>query len=337
MTRSIYRRLTGRARSLGGFSQLWIASDHILLVRSTHFTEHYQRFALADIQAVVITEEPSRTPLQAALGATALLWMLAFLLVSSTFAKGFFLISGGFALLWVIVDMARGPRCRCHLHTAVSRELLPPVARMRKARAFLTKLQPAIEAVQGAVATEQIPALEERTSAFAAGSGAALAAADQPPEISPEPGYLAEAVFGVFLINAVLILSSVLLRRNSQLVTNVLPTTLFAEILVAIVALLRRGSRDPRRFIYPLILIALVGMGWDLVVMVRHFGGYISSVVGASQRGAAPPLITFWSAFDRSHAFVAAAWRSVAGALGLAAALWERQQASPKPAQVVTP
>ena len=34
---------------------------------------------------------------------------------------------------------------------------------------------------------------------------------------------------------------------------------------------------------------------------------------------------------------IAAAWRSAAGALGLAAALWERQQSSPKPVQVVTP
>ncbi len=335
MTRSIYRRLTGKARSFGGYSQLWIAEDHILLVRSTHFSERYQRFALADIQAVVITEEPSRTPLQAALGATALLWMLAFLAVSSVFAKGFFLATGGLALLWVIIDMARGPRCRCHLHTAVSRELLPPVARIRKANEFLAKLQPAIEAVQGAVAAEQIPALEERTSAFVA--GAAIAAVDQPPEISPAPGYLAEAVFGVFLINAALILASILLRRNVQLVTNVLPTTLFGEILIAIVALLRRGARDPRRFIYPLMLIALVGMGWDLVVMVRHFGGYLSSVVAASQRGANPPMIGFWSAFDRSHALIAAAWRSAAGALGLAAALWERQQSSTKPVQVVTP
>jgi hypothetical protein len=334
MTRSIYRRLTGKARSLGGYSQLWIAEDHILLVRSTHFSERYQRFALADIQAVVITEEPSRTPLQAALGAIALLWMLASLAVSSAFAKGFFLVTGGVALSLAVVDAMRGPRCRCYLHTAVSRELLPPVRRMHGARAFLAKLQPAVEAVQGALATEQIPAIEDRT--LSSVPGVTAAAPDQPPEIAPAPGYLAETVFGVLLINAAMILASGLLHQGAQLITNALLTTLFGELVIVVVALIRRG-RDPRRFIYPLMLIALVGMGWDLVVMVRHFGGYLSSMMAAAQRGANPPVIGFWSAFDRSHALIAAAWRLVVGALGLAAALWERQQSSPKPVQVVTP
>jgi hypothetical protein len=334
MTRSIYRRLTGKARTIGGYSQLWIAEDHVLLVRSTHFSERYQRFALADIQAVVITEEPSRTPLQVALGAIALLWTLAFVAVSSAFAKGFFLVTGGVALSLAVVDVMRGPRCRCYLLTAVSQELLPPVRRMRRARAFLAKLQPAVEAVQGILATEQIPAIEDRNLSSVA--GVAAPAPDQPPDIAPAPTYLAETVFGVLLINAAMILASGLLRQGAQLITNALLTTLFGELAIVIVALIRRG-RDPRRLIYPLMLIALVGMGWDLVVMVRHFGGYLSSVMAASQRGANPPMIGFWSAFDRSHALIAAGWRSAAGALGLAVALWERQQSSPKPAQAVTP
>ena len=333
MTRSLYRRLTGRARTIGGYSQLWIADDHILLVRSTRFTERYQRFALADIQAVVITEEPSRTPLEAALGATALLWMLAFLLVSSTFAKGFFAATGGLALAWVIVDMARGRRCRCHLHTAVSRELLPPVARMRIAERFLEKLQPAIEAVQGAVPVESIAAIEERTSAFApAGPSAAV----EPPGISPVPGYLAEVVFGVFLTNAAVILATVLLRKNVQLVTNILPTTLFGEIVVVIVALLRR-SRDRRSLIYPLITIALLGIGWDLVGIGRHFGAWFNLAIAEAQRGAPAPIASFWSLFDRSQAFIAAGWRAAAGVIGLAAALWQRQEHPANRVEAVAP
>jgi hypothetical protein len=55
---SIYRRLTGRKRTLFGYSQLWLAPDHILLVKSTRFAENYQRFALADIQAITVTETP---------------------------------------------------------------------------------------------------------------------------------------------------------------------------------------------------------------------------------------------------------------------------------------
>jgi len=334
MTRSIYRRLTGRARTLGGYSQLWIAADHILLVRSARFNEHYQRFALADIQAVVITEEPSRTPLQAALGATALLWTLGFLLVSSTFAKGFFGVTGALALASVVLDMARGRRCRCHLHTAVSRELLAPVARMRIARGLLEKLQPAIEAVQGAVPIERISAIEERTSAFAA---AGPAAAVGSPEISIVPGYLAEVVFGMFLINAGLILASVFWSRGTQPVTNALLSTLPAEIVTAIVALIRRGSRDPRRFIYPLIMIGLLGTGWDLAEIGRHFGAWFASVTTAAQRGNPAPIAAFFSFFDHTHALIAAGWRAVAGVVGLAAALWQRQKSAASRAQAAAP
>ena len=64
MAKSIYQRLTGRKRTLFGFSQLWLAPDHILLVRSTRFTENYQRFSLADIQAIVVTELPDRVAFQ---------------------------------------------------------------------------------------------------------------------------------------------------------------------------------------------------------------------------------------------------------------------------------
>ena len=76
MAKSIYRRLTSRARSLTGYSQLWIADDHLLQLRSTRFYEQYQRFAFADIQAVIVTELPARTPLQAAFVTAALLWLL---------------------------------------------------------------------------------------------------------------------------------------------------------------------------------------------------------------------------------------------------------------------
>src|SRR6266849_5352271 len=100
MEKSIYQRLTGRKRTLLGYSQLWLGPDHLLLVKSTRFAEEYQRFALADIQAITLTE----------------------------------------------MHGLLGTRCRCYLHTAVSRELLRPVSRVRIARRFLARLRPAIEA-----------------------------------------------------------------------------------------------------------------------------------------------------------------------------------------------
>jgi hypothetical protein len=319
MARSIYRRLTGRARTLGGYSQLWIAPDHILLLRSTRFRERYWRFALADIQAVVVTELPARLPLQAALSATTLLWALASTLVVSAFAKWFFLITGGLGLALVILDIARGPRCRCFLHTAVSREPLSPVHRMRIARKFLAQLQPAVEEVQGAIAMERMEELDDRSSAQAM-----EAAPYQPPEIASRPGYLPEVVFGAFLANATLILLNQ--RFHVPQVGNALLTTLLAEVFLLIVTLFRRGSRDFRRYTYLVLVLALLGIGWDLVLFGQSFAQIFSAAVEAGQHGRPAPIpATSGPAFDRVHGLIAAGWRIGASVIGFAVAYLERR------------
>ncbi len=322
MARSIYRRLTGRARTLGGYSQLWIAPDHILLLRSTRFREQYWRFALADIQAVVVTELPARLPLQAALGATTLLWALASTLIFSTFAKWFFMISGGLGLGLVVLDIARGPRCRCFLHTAVSREPLSPVQRMRVARKFLAQLQPAVEAVQGAIAMERMEQLDDRSSAQAM-----EAAPYQPPEIVSRPGYLPEVVFGAFLMNATLVLLNQ--RFHVPQVGNALVTTLLGEVFLLIVTLFRRGSRDYRRYTYVVLLAALLGIGWDLVLFGQSFANVFSAAYEAGQHGRPAPIpATSGPAFDRVHGLIAAGWRIAAAVIGFATAYFERQRLS---------
>jgi hypothetical protein len=315
---------------------LWIAPDHILLLRSTRFREHYWRFALADIQAVVITELPSRMPFQVALAAAGVVWILLAKLVDSAFAQGFFVVTGWIITALAIADILRGPRCRCFLHTAVSREPLTPVGRIRVARKFLAQLQPAIEAVQGSVATEQMLDLEDRSSSQSLG-GPRAATLDRPPEIAQQVGYLPEAVFGVFLINAALILASVLLRNAD--VMNVLPTTLSAEVLLVVAALFRRGSRDPRRYIYVLMMASLLGIGWDLVLFAQSFGHWILAAANAGQHGRPAPFVpvTNWTAFERGHGIFAASWRAGAGLIGLAAAYLERPTSrAGRPPQPVT-
>ena len=54
--RSPYRKATRRHRTLLGYSQLWFGDGHLLLVKSTRFSEEYQRFAFSSIQAFVVTE-----------------------------------------------------------------------------------------------------------------------------------------------------------------------------------------------------------------------------------------------------------------------------------------
>ncbi len=311
--KSNYQRLTGRRRAIMGFSQLWLAPDHILLVQNHRFSEQYRRFALADIQAIVVTTVPDRMPLQILAFFASLLWTSALFAVSLMFWKIFFGVTGTIAIAIFIADIARGPRCRCHLYTAVSRELLAPVSRVRGARAFLDRIRPAIEGVQGTLATERIATLEP--------SGRPLGQA--PPEVPAPPGYLPEILFGLFLIDAIFVLASTRFARAEF--SNVLPTTFFAEFVILVVALIRRPGRDPRRFIYALMAVAIVCMGWDAVALGRSFVGYMGSVFEEARRGkAAPPTILAWMGFQHGPAIFAATWRAAAGIIGLAAAYLER-------------
>jgi hypothetical protein len=314
---SIYRRLTGRRRTPFSYSQLWLAPDHILLVKSSRFAEQYQRFALADIQAIVITGLPDRIVLQVAGAGAAILWTLVLLTVTSTFAKGFFVATGAMALGVVLIDVARGPRCRCHLHTAVSRELLSPVSRVRTARKFLATLRPAIEAIQGRLEAERISEVIP----------AAAGMSEQPPEVPDAPGYLPEVLFGLFLLNAAVVLIDWRFPRSEA--TNILPTTISAEVIILIVALARRGSRDPRRVIYVLMVVAIFFVGWDAFGMARNLTNWFGILMEAGRRGrpVTSPVTSMTSAltlFSQGNALFAAGWRMAVGAAGLVAAWMER-------------
>jgi hypothetical protein len=309
MGKSIYRKLSGRKRGLFGYSQLWLAADHVLLLKSTGFTEQYQRFALADIQAITITESRDATIYQFVAGLAAILSMLAFLAIRMAFLKYFFLVTGILILAAVIVDVARGPRCRCHLSTAVSRELLRPVARIRAARSLMMTLTPAIEAVQGTLG----PAEETVVTLPAPGF-------DKPPEIPESAGFLPEVVFSLFLLDALLILLE--MRFPQSGIGGVLPTTIFAEIVLVIVALVRRSGRDARRAIYVLMMLALIGIGWDVVEIGRNLGVWINVIIETGKQD--KPLEVFNRAASQRTAAIAAIWRIVAGATGLTACMLGR-------------
>ena len=304
MAKSIYRRLTRRRRALFGYSQLWAAPDHLLLVQSSRFVENYQRFAFADVQAIVVTERRDRLVAQISIALAAILWSAAALAMQGWFGRGFFLITGALAVAAVAVDILRGPRCRCHLYTAVSRELLAPVDRVRTAKRFLAEIRPAVEAAQGRL--EQAPAETPFTPAGA------------PPEIPAAHGYLPELVFVLFLIDAALLLASLRFPRSP--VAGALPTTFFAEIVLVIVALLRAG-RESRRVIYAVIAAALVCIGWDGFHLGRSL---IALSLESARRPHPEALMTAWEPLAHGEAIFAVAWRIAAGTVGLVMAYLSR-------------
>jgi len=306
-----YTKLTPTRRSLLGHTRLWLAPDHILLLTSTRFAEDYKRFAFSDIQAIVVTDQPSQRFLQILMILAAIAWTCFFFLVSSPFAKGTFLVTGALALLWPILDIARGPRCRCTIHTRVSKEPLPPVYRIRIARKFLAAVRSRIEAAQG-VLTADLPEIPTPAPEPAL------------PDLVSTPGYVPEILFGLFLVNAVVIWASTQFTKVPEF-PGLLLTTLFAELLLIVVALLRRKGRDPRVITYIVIAVALVGFAYDVNTIAHGLFGWYTTVLQKAKSG--DRSYTAISLFPAGRgAVIASSWRAVAGVVGLAAAFLERRK-----------
>lgn len=157
-----YQKLPGRSHGSGGRSQLWLGDDHLLEVHSIIFAERYLRYPLADIRA--ITVEPSRTAAiwSALCGGGIALALLAIgglwwgttqvserelVPVLWVFA-GMFGCGALFLLFLLIVNLWRGPSCRCTIQTSAGMRPLTTPTRRATARRVLERLEPVIEAAQ---------------------------------------------------------------------------------------------------------------------------------------------------------------------------------------------
>lgn len=309
---SIYTKLTPTKRHLFGYSRLWLAPDHILLLTSTQFAEEYKRFALTEIQAIVVTESPSWIIPQVIVGMLGLALLAFWFDRNLGWGRWPLAIVGAILLLWAIIDSARGPRCRCTLRTRVTKQVLDPVSRMKIARNFLGIVRPMIEAVQGSL-PDQFGAVEPPA-----------AWEPPPPEIVSSPGYIPEILFGLFLVDAVLIYAVVHFTKMEE-VSGILLNLIITEFILIPVALARRWGRDSRIVIYVIITLAIIGVGFDLKNLGSQFFGWYFSLMDKAKIGDKTPTPLNLYPVTAS-ATIAYSWRIAAGMLGLAAAFFERRR-----------
>ena len=127
-----YRHLPGRAnRGFGLFQQerqqLWLASDHLLLVIRSHTSESYKRFDLQDIQALVACRTTAGRTANIILAIMAVafgsLLLMAVLWWKWPPEAGIILgILGGTFAITLGANVLLGPTCLFRLHTAVQVE-----------------------------------------------------------------------------------------------------------------------------------------------------------------------------------------------------------------------
>jgi len=174
-----YRKLPGRRRGIFRGASVWLAPDHVLLVKSLRFREEYKRYYLRDIQAIATASAP-RFHISIRSVVLALLWLYAYAVAASMERVSGALVAGGMervsgmqatTYLWIVAAVLVGAwamisaafSCRCRIYTAVSSDELPSVYRSWTARRFVAELEPQIAAAQGTLEGNWAEAVESYT------------------------------------------------------------------------------------------------------------------------------------------------------------------------------
>lgn len=158
-----YVQLPGRGmRREGNFfitvevrsSRLWLAADHILLVDSTSATQSLKRFYFRQIQGIQVGKTKRGLGLNIAFALLAALFLWFVTLVDDPIGRGFLAAPAAAFGVLLLINWLRGPTAECVIQTAVQRETLPSLGRLRTARKVIAMLKPLIEQAQGSLTNE---------------------------------------------------------------------------------------------------------------------------------------------------------------------------------------
>jgi hypothetical protein len=153
-----YTKLPGTSSGFALRSRLFLGDDHLLYLESTGYTERYRRYYYRDIMAISVRRTRDFEVLTAVFAVLPLLLAIPAIAFSSADSRPLFIVLMFVCLIPLVVNVAMGPTCVCEVHTAASRDKLPSLGRIRRARKALAMLRPRIEAAQGAEGSDQLAA-----------------------------------------------------------------------------------------------------------------------------------------------------------------------------------
>ncbi len=178
-----YVRLPGSYRGFFRKATLWEGLDHVLSISGTRFHEEYRRFYYRDIQAIFLEKRPRAGSWVWSIILAALL-ILTVIAAAQNDAPYYWAAVILLLLIFAIrLEISLRRSCRCTIQTAVSREVLPALIRLKPSQATIARLEMRIAAEQG-----ELPLDME-------GSEESVAAAVLPPDSGGKPAsqVLAEA------------------------------------------------------------------------------------------------------------------------------------------------
>ncbi|MFN0105261.1 MAG: hypothetical protein ACKV2U_24640 [Bryobacteraceae bacterium] len=281
------------------YAELWHDDDALLYVHSSRFSDRYAHYRFRDIQALVLTEFPLWNGWRATWLGVSFFFTVVLLLAPRGWWK-LWALSPGVILLWALLYLLRGPRCRLVLHTAVSTITLEAVRTMAQARRVLPELRRLTEGVQGRLAPDGLTVLS------------------MPPVVEPlaaahNTPLLLHVFFGLLALHA-LVLAGFYFAGKMEDGLALSGSMLVAEILMSVMAALRWRVAGPAvTVVSALVLILAVADGGVLLYSAtKSLGGFFEAI--NNRRAVGPADIEFlWL---KEQTVGRAAWHAVAGLLG---------------------
>lgn len=152
-----YIWLPGSVFSLRTRARLYLGKDHLLSLLNKGYTESYKRFYFKDIQAVVAQKTADGTMWSISFAIFTVAWILIALIIDEpvlSFVFGW--IPAGVSLVLFLGNLLSGPTCVSYIYTAVTKEKLRSLSRLRKAQSVMNTLRPFIDAAQGTLAGDAL-------------------------------------------------------------------------------------------------------------------------------------------------------------------------------------
>jgi len=248
-----YKKLPGRGLKRGAASlfvrcrvRLWLGPDHVLCQYIRGYTEEYKRFYFRDIQAIAAGTTGRGRIINLILFGLAAIIALVYVYGSWTGSDpvtGVYLFLGGLFLLPAIVNTLMGPTSKGYLITAVTKEELPSLCRLRTVRKVIRILRPIIEKAQGSISRQELAGSLTASSPGANHQAQRTHVRDVRPKAKPlAPGPLSSAETGkaynnytgnLHMVLFAFILSDALLTTIDLTVISVAVTLLATVAMLA--------------------------------------------------------------------------------------------------------
>jgi hypothetical protein len=253
----------------GGLSRLWLAADHLLLVRNEGWKESYRKFYFQDIQALVVAENKQRRNLN-----ITILFIILFLLVlaglfDENMGAVLFLSIASAFLIVLFVNWLKGPTCTAQIITAVQTTSLP-CKRLAVAQRLQKKLTASITEMQGDFTADHEEQLGHKLREVAAANHRKKTAkkSEELEEFSLFFNNQAHLItYVLFLLLA--IISAVSFGGRGKLIYSLENITCFLTLLTIITALYRQVRS---KFSGILATLTWMALFWLILSVLANFG-----------------------------------------------------------------